>query len=169
MNRITLDASQIILGQLNTVAIAWNFSKEMFYLYFKRFLVTCAHSRRSKSLRWQCPWAIWSPWFWLVTRAGKIGPSCSLGIARLIKLVNFRQCWWWSRKKWQNVIKTKEVKTAVVCLLRCKHSWFPIPPLEINELFLIFSRPKVIAKKCGALWAWVHWISFEFFLYLYGW
>ena len=82
---------------------------------------------------------------------GKIGPSCSLGIARLTKLVNFRQCWRWSRKKWQNVIKTKEVKTAVVCLLRCKHSWFPIPPLEINELFLIFSRPKVIAKKCGAL------------------
>ena len=99
MNRITLDASHIILGQLNTVAIAWNFSKEMFYLYFKRFLVTCAHSRCSKSLRWQCPWAIWSPWFWLVTRACKIGPSCSLGIARLIKLVNVRQCRWWSRKK----------------------------------------------------------------------
>ena len=40
MNRITLDASHIILGQLNTVAIAWNFSKEIFYLYFKRLLVT---------------------------------------------------------------------------------------------------------------------------------
>ena len=50
-------------------------------------------------------------------------------------------------KKWQNVIKTKEVKTAVVCLLCCKQSWLPSPPLEINELFLIFSRPKVIAKK----------------------
>ena len=54
-------------------------------------------------------------------------------------------------KKWQNVIKTKEVKTAVVCLLCCKQSWLPSPPLEINELFLIFRRPKVIAKKCGAL------------------
>ena len=63
------------------------------------------------------------------------------------KLVHFRQCWWWSRKKWQNVIKTKEVKTAVVCSLCCKYSWLPSPPLEINELFLIFSRPKVVAKK----------------------
>ena len=144
MNTIKLDASHITLGQSNTVAIVWISRKKCSTCFLQRFLsyictqplFQVAHGQSEAN-----------PWFWLITRADKIGPSCPLGIARLTKPVNFRQCWWWSCKKWQTVIKTKEVKTAVVCLLCRKHIWLPFPPLEINELFLILSTIKVIAKK----------------------